>query len=389
MFFSISLESESKFPNHLKVNDFCVSYDNGWYQQETKNNILLYKGYLDDHNIDDIVSDVVLSTKPTYLGNFCVINFDKNLKSIRIHSDLYRSFPIYFQKGKISNLEKLESTAWADSLIEINKDFNVIKTKFDLIGIVDISLMPEDEVVDKIDQILQTKTKNFLSNNQLPIKAFLSGGIDTMLVYSYLQKFTEKFEIVRCNHIDYDYFWMQNSGSLRDLWGYNQIHHWNTPCVLTSGTPGDEFTLRNPQQVDVFLKYHRLALTDMLKDNRYQNCLHYSYFSRPKNLESYQNLIVDQTESRQQFFWNLCNRVVNDWQHWHLGNTLTWTPLRDLDIFKLILQLPLESAVNQAMNSDISKKLISKNHKDLIKYLSTQKNTDNQLSNLCDFFKVN
>ena len=82
MFFSISSQIKLNFPNHLKVDDFCISFDNGWHQRETKNNILLYKGYLDEHNIDNAVHEVLVSHQPKYLGNFCVINFEKNSKNI-------------------------------------------------------------------------------------------------------------------------------------------------------------------------------------------------------------------------------------------------------------------------------------------------------------------
>lgn len=385
MFFSIDTQIKSNFPNHLKIGNFYVSFDNGWRCQETGSSVILYKGYLDEYSIDDTVFDIILSNRPKYLGNFCVINFDKMLETVKIHSDLYRSFPIYFQEGSLSNLEKLSSTAWADSLLEIDKNFKVRETKFDLIGTVDTDIIPENEVLDQIDQILQKKTKQFLLHNTLPIKAFLSGGVDTMLVYSYLQKFTENFEMIKCSHVDHDYFWMHNSGDLKQLWGYTQIHHWSDPCVLTSGAPGDEFTLRNPTQVCRFLKYHGLSLTEMLNGVGYQNCLHHRYFLLSKHLQKYQNLPVETSLHRQQFFWTLCNEVVNDWQHWHLGNTLTWTPLRDLAIFRLLLRLPINSAISQALDSSVSIQLIERNNKDLKKLLSPHKNTGNVLSNLCDF----
>jgi hypothetical protein len=74
--------------------------------------------------------------------------------------------------------------------------------------------------------------------------------------------------------------------------------------------------------------------------------------------------------------------VVNDWQHWHLGNTLTWTPFRDLELFKLFLALPYEQAVAQIMNSAVSCELIERNVPGLTQVLSDQKNTGNAMKNL-------
>ena len=80
--------------------------------------------------------------------------------------------------------------------------------------------------------------------------------------------------------------------------------------------------------------------------------------------------------------WDNCNTVVNDWQHWHLGNTLTWTPFRDLELFKLYMSLPYEQALGQIMNSAVSRVLIERNVPGLTTMLSDQKNTGNFMKNL-------
>ena len=80
--------------------------------------------------------------------------------------------------------------------------------------------------------------------------------------------------------------------------------------------------------------------------------------------------------------WDLCNTVANDWQHWHIGNTLTWTPLRDLELFKLCLALPYDQAIGQIVNSAVSRELIERNVPGLTQVLSDQKNTGNFMRNL-------
>ena len=86
--------------------------------------------------------------------------------------------------------------------------------------------------------------------------------------------------------------------------------------------------------------------------------------------------------TKQQLHWDLCNIVANDWQHWHLGRTRTWTPLRDLELFKLMLRLPQHDAVSQIMNSEISIDIIERNSPGLSQVLSSQKNMHNPLANL-------
>ena len=79
--------------------------------------------------------------------------------------------------------------------------------------------------------------------------------------------------------------------------------------------------------------------------------------------------------------------MVNDWQHWHLGNTLHWTPLRDLEILKIIMRLPKENSTNQIVNSEFSTALIERNMPGGSKLISNQKNTGPTLTNLTEFFE--
>jgi hypothetical protein len=88
----------------------------------------------------------------------------------------------------------------------------------------------------------------------------------------------------------------------------------------------------------------------------------------------------------QTVYWELCNILANDWQHWHIGNTLTWTPFRDLELFKLFLQLPLDLAQAQIMDSTVSRQLIEQNCPGLTKVISDQKNSGNPLKNLVGLY---
>ena len=75
----------------------------------------------------------------------------------------------------------------------------------------------------------------------------------------------------------------------------------------------------------------------------------------------------------QQLHYDLCNIIVNDWQHWHLGNTLHWTPFKDLEISKIIMRLPLIDIKNQIMDSTFSRSLIERNLPGANEFISDQK----------------
>ena len=154
--------------------------------------------------------------------------------------------------------------------------------------------------------------------------------------------------------------------------------------MLTSGAPGDEFMLRSPTTVNLYLRFHGLEMLDLLDQPQWNSVLHHAYFNRDKHREIFAIKEPLSDWNHQEMIWNICNMLLNDWQHWHLGNTLTWTPLRDLDIIKCLLRLPPELALGQIMNSDISQQLIEKNCLGLTQVMSSQKNSGNVMENLVD-----
>lgn len=396
MFFSIDRTKQNNFVDYFQFNKFFVSVDSGWNIFENSNLITVYKGYVDYHHISDILDIIFEEKTPSYTGNYCVIIYDKIKNTVSIKSDLYRSFPIYIDAGnKITNLIKLDQTAWADSLITIDENFNITKNKIDVIGEIDTNPIQFEEGINKISSILDKKAKGLVDGQsslpmafRKPIHAFLSGGVDSLLVFSFLQKYTKNYELIKYEHIDYTDFWLMNSNNIRKNWAYKQIHHWRKPCILTSGTPGDEFMLRSPVTTNILLQHHG---TDLLQMNTDSSDLHYSYFSLPKHKKVVDELAKDtkinKKLSKRYLFWKLCNIIVNDCQHWHIENTLTWTPLRDLEIFKIILRMPFDCQLRQIYDSHVTKRLISNINPEFLNLLSHQKNTGPVMGNLVNFYR--
>ena len=381
MFFNIGHQPLKNYPCHWRMGSFCVSTDQGWTKTTVGTAQILYKGYADQAPLENLLEQILFQTEPVLTGNFCALVLVDD--AIEIQTDRYRSFPMYVDNG-VNNLVPKSQTVWTDSLITVHSDLSVTETKFDAIGNIDVSPLTQDQVQQRIIEILDQKAQQLVTNTSCPIKVFLSGGVDSLLVYSFLKKHTSNFELVLGSHVDWDYFWLKNSSDITKHWGYTQIHHWNQHCLLTSGAPGDEFMLRSPVTADIFLKHHGVSIAELLTQPQWQNCLHYSYFMRPKHQDIFATQPLT-SNTEQQLHWDLCNNVVNDWQHWHLGRTLTWTPLRDLEIFKLILRLPLPDATAQIMNSQLSVNIIELNSPGLSGAISTQKNMHNHLANLTDF----
>jgi hypothetical protein len=236
--------------------------------------------------------------------------------------------------------------------------------------------------VDDVDQLLRRKIKLYLEHNPGPVKVFLSGGVDSLLVFSYLKNLGADYEIVWGNHVEFDDFWLQNHYDVQQNWAYSQIHHWTTPTVLASGAPGDEFMMRSPSTTNLYLLHHGTDIPKQLV--RWPHCLHREYLGLDKHHKIYQEQQSIGLETAR-LKWTLSNMVLNDYQHWHLGNTLTYTPLRDLDVFLTILNMDFDTVLSQIMDSQISKQLIEHNVPGLSKVISDQKNSGNYMSNLVRF----
>jgi hypothetical protein len=382
MFFSISDQPKNNFPNCYHLGKFCVSTDAGWHTADFDGDYVVYKGYVDQGTLDQQISYLVQQTVPTVTGNFCAIVYNKNSNTISVKTDKYRSFPLYYDSHKqITNLEPFDNIIWANQVLTMDADFNIELQKFNVIGQIDTSVLEYDTVIQRVDEILSKKVQEFIKHNSLPVRVFLSGGVDTMLVYSYLKRFNADIELIRGSFFEWDYFWLKNSGDIEKYWGYQQIHHWTNDCVLSSGAPGDEFMLRSPGTADLYLKHHGIKILELLQQHQWKNCLHARYFDKEKFTKIFQTQ-QSSAKNNVHLHWTLCNNVVNDWQHWHLGKTLTWTPLRDLEIFKLMLRLPMDAALQQIFNSELSLKLIENNSPGLSQHISDYKNSDNLFSNL-------
>lgn len=384
MFFSLEKQTNRLFPCCFNLGSLVLNTDQGWTQRDHGQQVTVFKGYAEQFDL----AQAVLDLKDDVLGNFAVFVYDKSQQTVAIKTNQWRGFKMFYAAGqRLTNLLEESYTVWNDSAVWVDQNLTLMEVKQDIIGSINTQPIDRSTALNLIDQRLRWRIGNFVANNRRPLKIFLSGGVDSMLVYSYIKNFTDQYQLVLANVVEWDKFWCMNQQRIRQqFWGYNQIHHWIEPCVLSSGAPGDEFMLRSPTTANIWLKYRGTSIPQQMKIQ--PRFFHRDFFSQP----GYQQLFEQQNsdeqiqkvlcEPRTEFDWYLCNNVVNDCQHWHLGNTLTFTPLRDLEIFKIMLRLDLAHGVDQIMNSSISLDLILRNDPDLLNLLGSQKNSKESLTNL-------
>lgn len=385
MFFNLSRSQDSRFPNHFQLGELTLSTDNGWQTNTTNQHMYIYKGYMESSKWDITVLESLQDHDE--LGNFVCFRLDQQSGLITMLTNRWRGVMIWFEPGAwISNLVPGTHVIWNDSVVSVGQDLIPVEQKIDIIGEIDPTYLDVEQVVTRIDTVLANRVANFVKHNHLPIKVFCSGGIDSTLVWSYIKRFSNDYELVLENRVQWDEFWCLNRKKItKNFWGYTQIHHWRDPCILTSGTPGDEFMMRGPTTVNLWCMYHGIDIFDLL---RTRDFLHYDYFMQDKH----QKLFIQQQQDRAldpvmrldrtDFIKYICNINANDCQHWHLGNTLTFTPLRDMQVLKLMLALDVDDLLSQALDSAISKRLIAQNDANLLSVLSDTKNIGETLSNL-------
>jgi hypothetical protein len=379
MFFELSKIKNQNYPNnHELKNKIFFNCDLGWQRIEYKDYIIFFKGYiLDNIKNEDFYEIIIKNPIPKFNGNFfCIIVGE----TITISNDICRGSPLqYVQNEKVTNLEKDLTPVWADKYLTIDYELTVIVNQYSPYAAF-YEDVDYDSALDQVHKILCNSFEIFLSKNNKPLKVFLSGGIDTLTMYSYVKRFTKKFEIVDYEYVKFTHFYVKNwHTKIKKFWGYTQIHSWgNDPSVLLTGGCGDEYFLRGPAMLSILAEHHQIDVLSLLEKNK--DCYHYEYF-KDKNKDYFKDKKDFDTSSKKNVVDHVLNNLINDHQHWHIDETICFTPFKNISIPNIMLNLPKQNIIEQMLNAQFNKDLIIKNNPDDLKFLSTYKNSSS-LENL-------
>jgi hypothetical protein len=378
MFFKIKPTSDSNFTEQTKITDrYWLNIDSGWNIADVSGSVVYYKGYVDEFAFtQDLLKSIVNDPTPRYPGNFLVIIIRG--QEITISHDLHRGSPVTITDECCHNFPELGRNILASEYIRFT-DLNKIESiSFDAIGPIDSTPLTRNDALNQIDEIMHNRLRKFYTHNRLPVRVFLTGGVDTLIIYSYIKSMGLEHELCTCEHLDYTEFVCKNIATLKKNWGYRQIHNWTEPSVLVTGVCGDNIMLRNAPTTNLIMMHWGSSLLDCPTDQ-----YHYPFLQkadvRSLYIDQLQNLKTKQLSTRWDLIVkNMLNVNLNDHQHWHLDNTLTFTPLKDLEITKIMLRMPQEDIVAQIFDGMISKELIRRNFPDLLQFVNRYKNVSNQ-----------
>ena len=361
MFFNLGKRKSDNFPNHTRIGAWWLSHDNGWSVQPDES---AYKGY----RFDDINH-----------GNFIKIYFENN--QIKILHDLERSFPLWWDpiSANLNNISGPGQQIWADETIYI-EGLTCTVTKIP----VQYNVVEDTLTLDQVsNSIADLTAQKFAKLNTLPgnRKLFLTGGIDTATLYAVMND-DPSVELIDYEYFAYDNFTNKNISNIRTAanhWGYLQIHHWIDPTVLITGGCGDEYFMRGPDAVAKYMAWHDFDLVALLESVA---GYHVGYYLLDKNRRIFDNYYKNRAALKAQFptyndlATEIINNNLNDHQHWHLGNTLTFTPFKDINITLLMLQLSFDDMLAHVIDATVNKNIISKFNKSILQNVSLTKNID-------------
>jgi hypothetical protein len=351
MFFRIAHDRDQRFPHHHQLTDqLWLSTDSGWQRHGD----CVIKGYADEVPLADIPTH---PDRRQLRGNFCV--FETQGNSVEIVHGSERTFPMWRSAAAVTNLYAEGDQVWADKRLLINADMSCEVTR----DITWNTAAAQDDsgLLDSIHHLLLHKFKAFLAHNKLPIKLFLTGGIDTTTVWAYLDHVGADYEVVDYEYVKHTPFYVKNQKRVKEFTFYNQTQLWDEDCVLASGACGDEMLLRGPKTLSMALARHKVELEGLTQENDY----HYEYYARYRHdshkPRDYSKVILD--------------TLYNDHQHWHIDRTLHFTPLKDMRLPALVLQASKELLVAQARNAEINRALISRMDASKLKKITKYKNS--------------
>jgi hypothetical protein len=360
MFFTLSKKIDHRFPFNDQFGDYWFSHDSGWHFSDNT----WTKGYYYPH---------------LNHGNFLKLRMLSN-SDIVLEHDSTRGFPLWWDNDKrvLTNLLGAGLQLWSDRAIKITNhclnDYNCFDYSVNLGSKISV-----DHAVDLICENLVAKAEQ-LKHEKIPKKMFLTGGVDTATIYSALKYANVEFELIDYEYIKYDCFLNTNFTDItKSHWGYKQIHHWEHPTMLLTGSCGDEYLMRGPSTVALWSAWHDINLVNMLENN--MNCYHAEYFLNDKNLSIFKrhweqrNLIRENYQQLAELSEQIINISCNDFQFWHLGNTITWTPFKDIELLKICMRLDINDLALHFQHATLNRAVIQKLCPTAIDFVSKFKNS--------------
>ena len=316
---------------HSIINDWNLYLDRGWSRIEN----YFYKGLR---------------------SSWCKIYVDPVL---RIETNKFRDFPIYYNKDTLSNFQKLEHAVPVDGLIEFDDEIK-IRYQENFYPKIGKEFLSQQECHEILFDALIDNIGSIASKDNGTIYIPAQGGIDTLTirsVFDYLKVEYKTFDMPTSPPV------LSHLGSelAKNYWGFMQVQEKDNAVVVT-GFYGDEWVLRNPYYAHVLLSSRNIDIVEEF-DN-VENCYMKIYF------EKYRKKCSDKTDMTVN---ELMSQICNDFQIWHINDTKFFSPLKHESLLHL-MAADTKTIIEQVTDAKLSKSIIERCNPELVKFIDKSKN---------------
>lgn len=382
MFFHISQNKNNNFPNCIKLNQtFFANLDDDWQIINDEKNLILFKGLIGIQNLN------IESIKKEKEGSYTAIVVD-NDNNIHILHDQFRSYPLFYNKEKkiITNLYQenmyggnryeLEKI-YSDNVLQINEKGEIIINQNNIEYNIPTEKHSLNDAVYKINELLNKSISAFCDTNKKPIKIPITGGVDSLLIYSILKNKKINFEILDFEHKEWDYFLRQNfKDILKTSKQFIVSSIWKDQSnVVANGHYGDQIFMREVWLLILFCRLNDINYND-IKDN-FKSSYNYEFFVKQEKLLNKELTKECYSIDKNKIIGKMFSFLHAVELIWHINKTYYWTPLKNLQIFKIILNLNTKDFIDNAFNCTIQRRLIELNCPETLDLLSDKKNWNN------------
>lgn len=378
MYFELSSTKNPKFTEFNQISDnFYLSSDIGWVSYKKKNATVYFKGYqLTDFTEAKFIDQIIKDPTPKFNGFFIAIICYNNGKIV-VTFDMDRGTHIHYNSENIfvSNIltdERGTQVVGGKEYIIIENNslstpsYNLLEKYFDF------TPMSEEEGIEAIDLVIRKNIQTMLSKNKDPIIVMITGGVDTILAFSYLKQYTSNYKILTYEHIDFTEFICKNWAMFKKRNSAEGLLHFHGRNLIVSGGWGDERLIRDPRMSNLNFKLHGSSVLNEVEEHvgEYQ----YQVAQLPGYKQGYaeqENMPpLDKLETYKEMY-NISIHVRN-WGH--VEENIYFSPLKDLQLTNYTLRMPYEVQKKQFFDGYLAKKLIERNDPDLLNYVSKYKN---------------
>ena len=329
---SKEIESPFNLSKHKSHNNWFIYLDKGWTQNEN----YFFKGIS---------------------ASWCKIYFEP---TIRIETNKLRDFPIFYDNHTVTNFTKLDQQVPVDGIVEINDEV-MISYQQNFYPKITNERQTFKECHDLLYDAVIENIGTFASNNKKPLYVPEHGGIDTLTVRSVLDFLNVDYQTFDINK--QKPVLSQIGDQLRkDHWGFKQIPQSNN-SVIATGFYGDEWILRNPYYVHAVLSLRDIDIVEQF--DKIGDCYMKRWW-----MDHYRDKCLTEVTTSIE---TLISQICNDFQIWHLDDTMFLSPLKHISLLTL-LSADTDTIIGQVTNAELSKSIIEKCNPNLLEQIDLVKN---------------